>query len=37
MTPTLVRLEPEPMRRVVGTLQETERVVAALGLVGADG
>jgi circadian clock protein KaiB len=37
MTPTLVRLEPEPIRRVIGTLQETERVVAALGLVGADG
>jgi circadian clock protein KaiB len=37
MTPTLVRLAPGPIRRVVGTLQETEHVVAALGLVGADG
>jgi circadian clock protein KaiB len=37
MTPTLMRLEPAPIRRVIGTLQETERVVAALGLVGADG
>ncbi len=37
MTPTLMRLEPGPIRRMVGTLQETERVVAALGLVGAEG
>ena len=35
MTPTLMRLEPGPIRRVVGTLQETEQVAAALGLVGA--
>ncbi len=37
MTPTLMRLEPGPIRRIVGTLQETEHVVAALGLVGAVG
>ena len=37
MTPTLMRLEPEPIHRVVGTLQETEQVAAALGLVGAGG
>jgi circadian clock protein KaiB len=37
MTPTLMRLEPAPIRRVVGTLQETERVAAALGLTGAEG
>lgn len=34
MTPTLMRVEPEPIRRVVGTLQAREDVVAALGLVG---
>ena len=35
MTPTLMRLEPGPIRRVIGTLQETEQVAAALGLSGA--
>jgi circadian clock protein KaiB len=35
MTPTLLRLEPGPIRRVVGTLQETDRVAAALGLLTA--
>jgi len=37
MTPTLMRLEPGPIRRVIGTLQETDHVAAALGLAGADG
>ena len=35
MTPTLMRVEPAPIRRVVGTLQVSEDVVAALGLAGA--
>jgi len=35
MTPTLMRLEPGPIRRVVGTLQETDDVAAVLGLAGA--
>jgi circadian clock protein KaiB len=34
MTPTLVRLEPAPVRRLIGTLQATDAVVAALGLTG---
>jgi circadian clock protein KaiB len=37
MTPTLMRVEPAPIRRVIGTLQATDDVVAALGLAGADG
>jgi circadian clock protein KaiB len=37
MTPTLMRLEPGPIRRVVGTLAATDDVAAALGLVGAGG
>jgi len=32
MTPTLVRLAPAPVRRIVGTLSETEAVLIALGL-----
>ena len=32
MTPTLVKLAPLPVCRIVGTLNETETVVSALGL-----
>lgn len=32
MTPTLVKLEPAPTRRIVGTLSEAGAVVQALGL-----
>ena len=32
MTPTLVKLAPSPMQRIVGTLKETETVLQALGL-----
>lgn len=32
MTPTLLRLGPPPMRRIVGTLSHSGNVVAALGL-----
>jgi circadian clock protein KaiB len=32
MTPTLVRLAPAPIRRIVGTLSQTEAVLVALGL-----
>ncbi len=32
MTPTLIRLAPAPVRRIVGTLSEGERVLHALGL-----
>ena len=32
MTPTLIRLTPSPVRRIVGTLAETVRVLEALGL-----
>jgi circadian clock protein KaiB len=32
MTPTLVKLAPLPVRRIVGTLGQTETVVEALGL-----
>ena len=37
MTPTLMRLEPGPIRRIIGTLAATDDVVAALGLGGAGG
>ena len=33
MTPTLLRLAPLPVRRVVGTLVDTQRVLEILGLV----
>jgi len=36
MTPTVIRVQPGPIRRVVGTLQATDDVAAALGL-GAPG
>ena len=32
MTPTLVKLAPSPVRRIVGTLSRTELVLQALGL-----
>jgi circadian clock protein KaiB len=32
MTPTLLRLSPLPIRRIVGTLVDTQRVVETLGL-----
>src|SRR6202020_1291899 len=33
MTPTLLRLAPLPIRRIVGTLVDTQRVLETLGLV----
>jgi circadian clock protein KaiB len=32
MTPTLVKLAPSPIRRIVGTLSQTQPVLKALGL-----
>jgi circadian clock protein KaiB len=32
MTPTLVKLSPSPVRRIVGTLSQTQPVLQALGL-----
>ena len=32
MTPTLIKLTPEPVRRIVGSLSHTARVLQALGL-----
>lgn len=32
MTPTLIRVEPSPVRRVIGTLEHTDGVALALGL-----
>jgi len=32
MTPTLVKLAPIPVRRIVGTLSQTQPVLQALGL-----
>jgi circadian clock protein KaiB len=32
MTPTLVKLAPSPVRRIVGTLSQTRPVLQALGL-----
>jgi circadian clock protein KaiB len=32
VTPTLVRLEPEPTQTIIGSLSDTERVLGALGL-----
>ena len=32
MTPTLIKLSPAPVRRIVGTLSHTETVLNALGL-----
>jgi len=36
MTPTLMRVEPGPTRRVIGTLQVADDVAAVLGLTGGD-
>jgi circadian clock protein KaiB len=35
-TPLLVRVQPEPVRRLVGDLTDTERVLWSLGLEKAD-
>jgi circadian clock protein KaiB len=32
MTPTLVKLGPHPVRRIIGTLSQTQPVLQALGL-----
>ena len=32
MTPTLVKLSPSPVRRIIGTLSQTQPVLVALGL-----
>jgi circadian clock protein KaiB len=32
MTPTLVKLAPSPVRRIIGTLSQTQPVLQALGL-----
>ncbi|HME39572.1 MAG TPA: circadian clock KaiB family protein [Steroidobacteraceae bacterium] len=32
MTPTLLKLAPGPVKRIVGTLAQTERVLETLGL-----
>lgn len=32
MTPTLVKLAPGPVQRIVGTLSQTQRVLETLGL-----
>ena len=32
MTPTLVKLTPSPVQRIVGTLSQTQTVLQALGL-----
>jgi circadian clock protein KaiB len=32
MTPTLVKLSPSPIQRIVGTLSQTQPVLQALGL-----
>lgn len=35
VTPTLVKLSPPPVSRIIGTLREEPKVTAALGLGGA--
>jgi circadian clock protein KaiB len=35
MTPTLVKLAPSPVRRIVGTLSQTQPLLHALGLATA--
>lgn len=37
MTPTLLKLSPKPVCRIVGTLSETNGVLSALGLASAAG
>lgn len=36
MTPTLLKLAPSPVRRIVGTLSQKEPLLHALGLMMAD-
>jgi circadian clock protein KaiB len=36
LTPTLVKLSPHPVRRVVGSLSDSAPVLVALGLGGVD-
>ena len=36
-TPTLVKLEPAPLRRIVGDLTNCDRVLIGLGLAGSGG
>jgi circadian clock protein KaiB len=36
MTPTLLKLAPNPAARIVGTLSHTQRVLETLGLAAAD-
>lgn len=35
MTPTLVALTPPPVRRIVGTLSQTQTVLLTLGVLGS--
>jgi circadian clock protein KaiB len=35
MTPTLIKLAPSPVRRIVGTLSQTQTLLEALGLEAA--
>jgi circadian clock protein KaiB len=37
LTPTLVKLSPEPVRKIVGTLSQSDRVLQAIGLSPDDG
>lgn len=37
MTPTLVKLSPNPTQTIVGTLSQTQRVLAALGIENTGG
>ena len=37
MTPTLIRVEPSPVRRLVGTLEQADSVAIALGFDGSLG
>ena len=34
-SPTLVKLRPAPLRRIIGDLSDSQRVMASLGLAGA--
>lgn len=36
-TPTLVKVLPEPLRRIIGDLSDREKVLAGLNLVPAEG
>jgi circadian clock protein KaiB len=35
MTPTLLKISPRPIRRIIGTLSQTQRVLDTLGLTAA--